>query len=365
MEEKELKELVSTEIASVITDKMSPLMADITARLGKLDENKLNKMGNDKDLAHVEKTVKFFRAVISGDSVEAKDLSEGTNAAGGYLVPLEFQAEVIRVIPTYGVARKNCRIIPMGAKSKTIPSLTAGVSTYWTEEKGTKGQTTPSFGLVTLTAQKLAGICPTTEELLEDSAIDVYNLLVELFAEAFAKEEDTQLFTGDGTTITGIFNASGVNSVELSGDSITEITADDLLDMVSAVDDFSEKNGKFYLNRTVLNILRKLKDKNDQYIFQAPTAGAPGTIWGYPYEKVQVLPGTGKDAVSTKFLVFGDLKYVLFGDRRGMTVDIFKQGMIGDTNLITQDMQAIRIVERLDMQVAVGGAFAYGITAAS
>ena len=363
MEEKELKELVSTEIATVITDKLSPLMADITARLGKLDENKLNKLGNDKDLAHVERTVKFFQAIVNGDMAEAKDLSEGGTAAN--LVPTEFQAEVIRVIPTYGVARKSCRKIPMTAKSKTIPSLTAGVTTYWTAEKGTKGQSTPSFGLVTLTAQKLAGICPTTEELLEDSAIDVYNLLVELFAEAFAKEEDTQLFTGDGTTITGIFNASGVNSVELSGDSITEITADDLLDMVSAVDDFSEKNGKFYLNRTVLNILRKLKDKNDQYIFQAPTAGAPGTIWGYPYEKVQVLPGTGKDAVSTKFLVFGDLKYVLFGDRRGMTVDIFKQGMIGTTNLITQDMQAIRIVERLDMQVSVPGAFAYGITAAS
>jgi len=362
MEEKELKELVSTEIATVITDKLSPLMADITARLGKLDENKLNKLGNDKDLAHVERTVKFFRAIVNGDMAEAKDLSEGGTAAN--LVPTEFQAEVIRVIPTYGVARKSCRKIPMTAKSKTIPSLTAGVTTYWTDEKGVKHQSTPSFGLVTLTAKKLAGICPTTEELLEDSAIDVYNLLVELFAEAFAKEEDTQLFTGTGSPITGIFSA-GCNSVELSGDSILEITADDLLDMTSAVDDFSEKGGKFYLNRTVLNIIRKLKDKNDQYIFQAPSAGAPGTIWGYPYEKIAVLPGAKDDAVSTKFLVFGDLKYVLLGDRRGMTVDIFKQGMIGTTNLITQDMQAIRIVERLDMQVAVPGAFAFGITKAS
>jgi len=143
MEEKELKELVSTEIASVITDKMSPLMADITARLGKLDENKLSKLGNDKDLAHVERTVKFFQAIVNGDMAAAKDLSEGGTAAN--LVPTEFQAEVIRVIPTYGVARKSCRKIPMTAKSKTIPSLTAGVTTYWTDEKGVKHQSTPSF----------------------------------------------------------------------------------------------------------------------------------------------------------------------------------------------------------------------------
>jgi len=146
MEEKELKELVSTEIATVITDKLSPLMADITARLGKLDENKLNKLGNDKDLAHVERTVKFFQAIVNGDMAEAKDLSEGGTAAN--LVPTEFQAEVIRVIPTYGVARKSCRRIPMTAKSKTIPSLTAGVTTHWTDEKGVKHQSTPSFGLV-------------------------------------------------------------------------------------------------------------------------------------------------------------------------------------------------------------------------
>ena len=365
MESKELQELVSTEVSTVLSEKVDPLMAEIKDRLGKLDENKLSKIGDDKDLKHVEKTVNFFKAVLGKDYSVAKDLSEGVDAAGGYLVPTEFQAEVVRVIPSYGIARKNCRIVPMGSKSKTIPKLTAGVTTYWTDEAGTKAQSTPSFGLVTLTAKKLAGICPTTDELLEDSAIDVYNLLVELFAEAFAKEEDTQLFNGTGSPITGIFSKSGVNSVELSNASVLLMTADDLLDMVSAVDDFSEKNGKFYLNRTILNVLRKLKDTNDQYIFQAPTASAPGTIWGYPYEKVQVLPGTGDDAVSTKFLCFGDLKYVMFGDRKRMTVDIFKEGMIGTTNLITQDMQAIRIVERLDMQVSVPGAFAYGITKAS
>lgn len=365
MEPTELKEIVTQEVATVLSEKMNPLMAEIKQRLERLDENKLKDIGKDKDLKHVERTVKFFRAIVSGDNAEAKDLSEGVDAAGGYLVPVEFMAEVIRVIPTFGIARKSCRRIPMGAKSKTIPKLTGGVTTYWTDEKGVKKQSTPSFGLVTLTAKKLAGICPSTDELLEDSAIDVYNLLVELFAEAFAREEDTQLFTGSGSPITGIFNKAGVNSVQLSNKSILLMTADDLLDMTSAVDDFSEKNGKFYLNRTVFNVLRKLKSTDKQYIFQPPTAGAPGTIWGYDYERTPVLPGVADDAVSKKFLCFGDLRYVMLGDRQKMTVDIFKAGMIGSTNLITQDMQAIRIVERLDIQVAVPGAFSYGITKAS
>lgn len=365
METKEVKELIGAEISSVISEKIDPLMADITTRLNGLSDNKLSKLGNDKETAHIEKTVKFFKAIVAGDTTEAKDLSEGVDAAGGYLVPTEFQAEVIRVIPQYGIARKDCRIIPMGSKSKTIPNLTSGVTAYWTAEGIAKSQSTPSFGLVTLTAQKLAGLCPTTDELLEDSAVDIYNLLVELFAEAFAKEEDTQLFTGTGSPITGIFGKTGVNSVDLTSTAITGIKASDLLDMVNAVDDFSEKNGKFYLNRTVLNVLRKLKSTTGQYIFQEPTANAPGSIWGYPYERCQVLPAVSADAVNKKFLVFGDLKYALLGDRKKMTVEVFKEGTVGSTNLMEKDMQAIRVVERLDIQVAVPGAFAIGKTKAS
>lgn len=364
MEPKELKELVGQEITTVLSEKVDPLMADIMDRLNKLNDNKLSKLGNDKDLAHVEKTIKFFKAIVAKDYSEAKDLSEGVDGAGGYLVPTEFQAEVIRVIPEYGIARRSCRHIPMGSDKKTIPSLVSGVKAYLIGEKGVKKTSSPSFGLVTLTARKVAGLCPTTDELLEDSAIDVYNLLVMLFAEAFAEKEDDLLFNGI-SPIVGILNKAGVNSVDLSGTSITKITADNLLDMTNAVKAFSEKNGKFYLNRTVLNLLRKLKSTTKQYIFQEPTASAPGTIWGYPYERAEALPGVADDAENKKFLAFGDLKYVLLGDRKKMSVDIFKEGVVGDVNLITQDMQAIRVVERLDIEVAIPGAFAVGKTKAS
>lgn len=358
-----MKEMLSLEIPALLDAKVNPLMAEVTERLKTLDENKLKAIGKTDEVGeHVERTVKFFRAIVSRDYVEAKDLSEGVDAAGGYLVPTEFQAEVLRIIPKYGVARRDCRIIPMGAKKKTIPSLVSGVTAYWTEEMAKKTKSNPSFGLVTLTARKLAGICPSTDELLEDSAIDVYNLLVELFAEAFGKAEDAALFTGSGSPITGIFNKVGVNVVAFADASIANMTPDDLLSMVNSVEDFSETNGKFYLHRTILNVLRLKKDTQGQYVFQAPTASAPGSIWGYPYEKVAVLPKLTDDAANKKFLVFGDLRYVLLGDRKKMSVDISKDATIGTTNLFETDMQAIRVVERLDIQVGIPKALAVGKT---
>lgn len=359
-----VKEGVSTEVVAQLDTKLNPVMAEVTEKLKALNENKIKAVRGEVDNSEaIEKTVRFFKAIVSRDYAEAKDLSEGVDAAGGYLVPTEFQAEVIRVIPKYGIARRDCRIIPMGGKKKTIPNLAHGVVAYWTEEMVKKTKSTPSFGLVTLTARKLAGLCPTTDELLEDSAIDVYNLLTDLFGEAFGKAEDTALFSGS-SPIVGIFNKAGVNVVNLSSTAITGMKADDLLDMIDAVTDFAETNGKFYLHRTVLSVLRKLKDTQGQYIYQAPTASAPGTIWGHSYEKVAVLPKVADDAADKKFLVFGDLRYVLLGDAKKMSVDISKEATIGTTNLFEQDMQAIRVVERLDIQVAVPAALAVGKTKA-
>src|SRR5574343_658009 len=69
------------------------------------------------------KTKKFFQALVGKDAkvlnamhmdVATKaNLSEGTTTAGGFLVPEEFKAEILRLQPLYGVLRSNVRILPM------------------------------------------------------------------------------------------------------------------------------------------------------------------------------------------------------------------------------------------------------------
>src|SRR3990167_9183846 len=61
----------------------------------------------------------FGHAVVNGgrkffEEVRVKaNLAEGAGGAGGYLGPEEFKAEVVRLMPRYGVIRKEVRIIPM------------------------------------------------------------------------------------------------------------------------------------------------------------------------------------------------------------------------------------------------------------
>ena len=135
------------------------------------------------------KTINLFRTVLGYEplgGIKATDvLDEATAAEGGYLVPEEFQAEVIRLVPDYGIARKECRIIPMKSKSKTLPALTAGITAYWIGEGAKKKTSKWTLAQVKLVAHKLAALVPATDELLEDTSIDTFNLLTTLIAEAF------------------------------------------------------------------------------------------------------------------------------------------------------------------------------------
>jgi len=47
--------------------------------------------------------------------------------------------------------------------------------------------------------KKLAAIVPMTEELLEDTGINLTSLVGELIAEEVAKAEDTQFLAGTGS----------------------------------------------------------------------------------------------------------------------------------------------------------------------
>lgn len=312
-----------------------------------------------------EKIADFFKALISGDT-KALTTSSGDTPKAGYLIPTEFQAEVLRVMyDEYGVARRDMRYLPFTGpgNTRTIPKLGSSVSVAWTNEGASKTATQPTFGLVTQTLKKLAAIVPLTEELFEDSAISLIPLLTELFGEALAKEEDTQFFAGTGSPWTGILSNGSVQAVTLgSGETFADLNADDLLDMTAKVAPSMRRNAKFYMHTTILNVIKKLKDENDNYIYEKPGGqDAPnGKIWGYAVEVVDVMPALTDTASNKAFVVFGDLKKTcIFGDKQQMRVRVLEEATITDTdgettiNLAEQDMIALRIVERVGYVAAL------------
>lgn len=175
---------------------------------------------------------KFFRAAILGDPGDdpriAKALSEAAGSAGGYLVPEDFRAEVIRRLLEGSELYPCVTVIPTKRDAGEIPKLTTGVSMTWEDTENTAfTDSDPTFGQLSYSIHRMNAICRTSRELLEDSAIDLAGLLTQLFTEAVASERDRVIAVGDGSTQPqGIYSANITQSV-----SVSTLTYSKLVDM--------------------------------------------------------------------------------------------------------------------------------------
>lgn len=303
------------------------------------------------------KAAEYIKAVYNGDFAQVKALSEGTTTDGGYLVPEYFASEIVRLAPQYGVVRRMARIWPMQEKTVNIPTLSS-VTAYRVAEKASITASQPTVGRVTLSAKKLAVMVPMSNELLRDANIQVVDTLSALSAEALALKEDDWGFNGLGAG-EGIFQNANVPDFTLaSGTDFTDVTADDLLDALNLLDESALPNARWYMSFSVFNIIRKLKDDYGRYIVQEPAGGMPATIWNLPVEFVRVLPSASDTDADTPFIAVGDLRYMIMGDMRQYEIAVSKEATITDTdgstsvNLFEQDMSAVRVIERVDIQLA-------------
>ena len=297
-----------------------------------------------------------------------KALNETTNNQGGYLVPDEFRSEVVRLAEDFGLVRKLARVIPMKRDTLNLPKISSSVSVYWPGEQGAGTASQPVLGQVQLLAKTLVGLCPLSNELLEDADIDTVELLVELFAEAIAGEEDNQGLVGNGSPFTGVMSDSNVTAVVMgTGKSdFDDVTADDLRDAIAQVKPLALIGAAFFMHRAVWAIVQKLKDKNDQYICSVGSpvvsgdaskgTGIVGYIWGYPVYLSEKMPSNS--AGETKFILFGNLRHTYFGDRKQMSMVVSQEATIGEVNLFESNMSAVRLIERIGFVVALASAFA-------
>jgi len=314
-----------------------------------------------------EELARWFRAAIKGGGEHFKTagfMAEGTDADGGYLVPPDFYPGVMRIVEEYGLIRAGSTVFPMKSDELPITTLTSGLVMSFVDEGASESGQKPQFGSANLVAKKMMGVVPVTNELLDDSGIDISNLLLQLFGEAIAEKEDTVGFTGDtggGDAFDGILNDSGVTTRTMgSGDTdFTDVDADDLADLTPDITSGAAKGARFYLHRTVFNVVRKLKDSNGNYIYVPPGGDQPGTLWGYPYELSEVMPSISDSAVSTPLLAFGNLKHFYLGDRKKLTVAKSTHASF------SEDKTLVRVTHRVALSVGIGSAFAVLQTAGS
>ena len=303
------------------------------------------------------------KALLMNDDAKLKEMT--TDATGspyaGYTVDSELSAEIRHLMTEYGVARREMSTVALTKGEYKANNLVTDVTVYWVDEGAVVGSTQAVLGQETLILKKLGAIVTMTNELLADTEIDLMAFVASRVAEQLARAEDLAFFDGDGTSgsggFTGLLRSSAVNTVTMAtttGNAFSKLTADDLLDMVDATPAGALANAKYYYHRTIKSVIRKLRDDQNNYIYQAPSAQGPATVWGYPEVLVEAMPKRTDTALSKAFVLFGDLRAAcIFGYKGGLEFSRFDAGTVrnvannADINLITTDRQAVRWTERV------------------
>lgn len=244
-------------------------------------------------------------------------LSEGTDADGGYLVPEDFERDIVTALTEENVIRSLAKVITTQHERK-IPVATGHSTAQWTAENAAYTESNPTFGQKQIDAFKLTDLARVSVELLQDSAFDIEDYLMKEFARAFGIAEEEAFCVGTGTNQpTGIFTANG-GTVGVETASASAITADELISLVYALKSPYRKNAKFLMNDSTISAIRKLKDQNGAYLWQPSLqAGQPDRLLGYDLYTSPYVPTM---AASAYTVAFGDFKNYWIGDRAGRTV---------------------------------------------
>lgn len=281
------------------------------------------------NLADAEYSGAFAAHFKKGD-IQAS-LNKGAASEGGYLAPVEWDRTITDKLKLVSPIRQLARVQGISTAGYSKLFNLGGTASGWVGETTARPTTnTAGFGSLNYATGELYANPAATQQMLDDSAINLEEWLGDEVELEFAKQEGAAFVSGDGankpngflTYVTGGANAAthplGAITTVASG-AVGAITADAIIDLIYDLPAAFHMNAVFVMNRTTLAAVRKLKDGQGNYLWQPSyIAGQPSTLCGYPVYEVPDMPNV---ATGAKSIMFGDFKrgYIVV-DRTGVRV---------------------------------------------
>jgi HK97 family phage major capsid protein len=303
--------------------------------------------------------------------VSAKTQRENVNVSAGFLVPDEFQNDLIDLREKFGVFRQNAKIVPMASDTRSDPRRVNGVTAYFVGESTAANLSDKQWDRVRLTAKKLMVLTKYSNELNEDAVLNIGDDLAGEIAYAFALKEDQCGFLGDGTSAyggitgatnkllavdpTGSANPANVMGLVVAsgtgyGTSYGSAVLADFNRLVSLLPEYADVPGqtKWYCSKFFWgSVMQRLATgSGGNRVAEIEDTPLRKSFLGYDVVISQVMPKIS--ATNQVACLFGNLAMAArLGDRRQTTIQMSEHAL----NAFEQDEVVIRGTERFDIVV--------------
>jgi len=266
-------------------------------------------------------------------ALEAKALSRGSGADGGYLVPLPTERDVLRRLAKFSPIRAISSVREISGASLRRAFSTTGPAAGWVAEADPRPQTNnQQLADMTFPAMELYAMPAATQALLDDAVVDIEQWIAEEVQTAFAEQEGAAFVSGDGVnkpkgflSYTSVADTSwswgniGYVATGAAGAFAASDPSDALVNLVYALRAGFRQNGKFVMGRRAQSLVRQFKTTTGDYIWAPPaTADAGASLMNFPVVEAEDMPDPAANSLS---IAFGDFErgYVVV-DRVGIRV---------------------------------------------
>lgn len=253
----------------------------------------------------------------------------------------QFEADILSVFDTFDIV-SDVRIYNINQwDNLSLVRWDNTVETYFTAQGASRTPSNYETSRIKINVAKLTTLTKLTEEFFDDTMTipDVYQFLVQCFAESQAKFLETQILTWTWD-IKGIFNDADVEVVEV--DKVDDISDDTIIEVITKV---SKKfsTWKFYFSKYMWGRLMQIRTLDGSPLYPELRSANPN-ILGYPVGLSSVWfiqDKTDDETAWAVAMMFGDLSYYALVRRKGLTIE---RGL--DGNDFSEDLISVKSTTR-------------------
>lgn len=270
-----------------------------------------------------------------------------TTAGGGATVPEDLAPVLVdELLATSVVLEATPRVFVAEGAPLRIPRIDAlNLSSPWHAENTQITEDDPTYGEVVLlptTLKSLKTLHRVSNELIDNAQTGIGELLATALVKRIALALDEAFLVGDGAanTVTGLANATGVQSLPAVG----APSVDDLHDAHALALGANANASRWFMHSRDLIALRKTKGSDGHYIVQPdPTETGRFTLLGIPVSISTQIPTDGGAGLNESRIVLADMSQVAVGQDRQINAV-----MLAET-FGHYDQIAIRVTCRFDI----------------
>jgi HK97 family phage major capsid protein len=281
-----------------------------------------------------------------GEMTNTRVMSSGGATTGQTLIPNTHQGFVEMLRNSARVLEAGATVMPGLVGNVDIPRQTAGATAEWLAEDAAVAPSDMSFNSVTLTAKSCGALLSWTRRMVHSAVPEMEGLARTDLAKQIALAMDYAALHGLGSSDqpTGIYAASGVNTVAMGG----KPTYAKLIDMAAELgkDNALQGNLAFMTTPAMAGILAQT--------LVASSAGSE-MIWGGSMVQGKLIGINAYSTAQVSSTLAGGAEHgLVLGDFSQMIIGIWGGGVDILVDPYTDaDRGRIRIVAHLDLDIAL------------